>query len=153
MLIGKNSVVSIHYTLKNDDQQIMDQSQEGQPLTYLHGANNIIPGLENELAGKVAGDSFSVSINPEEAYGPRREEMIQEVPRESFPADVEISPGMQFDAESPNGPITVVVTAVSDESVTVDGNHPLAGLTLHFEGNIENVRDASEEEIDHGHAH
>lgn len=153
MLIGDNSVVSIHYTLTNDDGVIMDQSQEGQPLVYLHGAAGIIPGLEKELTGKVAGGNFKVTITPEEAYGPHVPEMVQQVPRNSFPADIDIEPGMQFNAESPNGPVTVSVTAVSDEAVTVDGNHPLAGLTLHFEGKVEDVREATAKELDHGHVH
>lgn len=153
MLIGNNSVVSIHYTLTNDSGEVVDQSQQDQPLTYLHGASNIIPGLEKELAGKVAGDNFKTSVNPEEGYGPRHEEMVQQVPRESFPADMDIQTGMQFNAESPNGPVTVVVTAVADDKITVDGNHPLAGQTLHFEGKIEAVRDATAEEVEHGHVH
>lgn len=153
MLIGNNSVVSIHYTLTNDSGEVVDQSQQDQPLTYLHGASNIIPGLEKELAGKVAGDNFKTSVNPEEGYGPRHEEMVQQVPRESFPADMDIQAGMQFNAESPNGPVTVVVTAVADDKITVDGNHPLAGQTLHFEGKIEAVRDATAEEVEHGHVH
>jgi FKBP-type peptidyl-prolyl cis-trans isomerase SlyD len=153
MLIGDNSVVSIQYTLTNDSGEVMDQSQQGQPLTYLHGASNIIPGLEQELTGKVNGDDFKTTIAPELAYGERHEEMVQQVPRDSFPAEAEITPGMQFQAEAEQGPLTVVVTEATDETVTVDGNHPLAGMTLHFEGKIENVRDATEEEIAHGHVH
>jgi FKBP-type peptidyl-prolyl cis-trans isomerase SlyD len=153
MLIGKNSVVSIQYILTNDSNEIMDQSQEGEPLIYLHGAAGIIPGLENELTGKVAGADFKVTITPEEAYGDSVPEMIQQVPRSSFPPEADIEVGMQFNAESANGPMNVVVKAVSDETVTVDGNHPLAGLTLHFEGKIESVREATAEELDHGHAH
>jgi FKBP-type peptidyl-prolyl cis-trans isomerase SlyD len=153
MLIGKNSVVSIQYILTNDSNEIMDQSQEGEPLIYLHGAAGIIPGLENELTGKVAGADFKVTITPEEAYGDSVPEMIQQVPRSSFPPEADIEVGMQFNAESANGPMNVVVKAVSDETVTVDGNHPLAGLTLHFEGKIESVREATAEELDNGHAH
>lgn len=153
MLIGDNSVVSIHYKLTNDGGETIDQSQEGQPLTYLHGSSNIIPGLENELTGKVAGDSFKATVTPENGYGPRHQEMIQQVPRTSFPDNADIEAGMQFQAEAENGPITVVVTDVTDDTVTIDGNHPLAGMTLHFEGTIDNVRDASKEELEHGHAH
>ena len=153
MLIGQNSVVSLHYTLTNDSGEVMDQSQEGEPLVYLHGAAGIIPGLENELSGKVAGAEFQVTIKPEEAYGEHVADMVQQVPRSSFPADTDIEIGMQFNAESPNGPINVSITEVSEETVTVDGNHPLAGLTLHFEGKIEDVRDATAEELDHGHVH
>ena len=153
MLIGKDCVVSIQYTLTNESGEVMDQSQEGQPLIYMHGAAGIIPGLETELTGKVAGDDFKVTIKPEEAYGERVEEMVQQVPRDSFPADTEIETGMQFNAESANGPMNVVVTAFNDDTVTIDGNHPLAGFTLHFEGKIEDVREATAEELDHGHAH
>lgn len=153
MLVGPNCVVSIYYTLTNDNGEVMDQSPEGQPLSYLHGASGIIPGLEHELTGKVAGDEFKVTITPEDGYGPHREDMVQDVPRSSFPEDVDIEPGMQFNAQTPNGPVTVMVTAVAEEAVTVDGNHPLAGKTLHFEGKIDSVRDATQEELDHGHAH
>lgn len=153
MLVGPNCVVSIYYTLTDDDGEVMDQSPEGQPLSYLHGAAGIIPGLENELTGKVAGDDFKVTINPEEAYGPHHPEMVQELPRTSFPEGMEIQPGMQFTAQSNNGPVTVVVTRVEGDSVTVDANHPLAGKILHFEGKIDSVRDATPEELDHGHVH
>ncbi|MGK0499901.1 MAG: FKBP-type peptidyl-prolyl cis-trans isomerase SlyD [Oceanicoccus sp.] len=153
MLIGDNSVVSIQYTLTNDSGEIMDQSSEGEPLVYLHGAAGIIPGLEKELTGKVADSEFKVTIKPEEAYGEHMPEMVQVVPRNSFPADIEIQVGMQFNAESEQGPMAVSVSSVGDDTVTVDGNHPLAGLTLHFEGKIETVRDATAEELDHGHAH
>lgn len=153
MLIGPNCVVSIHYTLTNDTGEVMDQSQDGQPLSYLHGATGIIPGLEKELTGKVAGTKFQVTIAPDEAYGEHIPDMVQQVPRDAFPADIDIHPGMQFNAQSPNGPVMVIVTAVEEDAVTVDGNHPLAGKTLHFEGTIESVRDATAEELDHGHVH
>lgn len=153
MLVGPNCVVSIYYTLTNDAGEVMDKSPEGQPLNYLHGAAGIIPGLEKELTGKVAGDDFNVTITPEEAYGPHQKEMVQQVPRSSFPGDVDIVPGMQFNAQTPNGPVTVMVTAVEEEMVTIDANHPLAGKTLHFEGKIDAVREATQEEMDHGHAH
>lgn len=153
MIIGDKTVVSIHYTLTNDNGDVMDQSQDGQPLVYLHGAAGLIPGLENELTGKAIGGDFKVSVKPEEAYGERHEEMVQEVPRASFPEDAEIVPGMQFSAESPNGPMTVTVIKADADNVTVDGNHPLAGLTLHFEGKIADVRPATNEELDHGHVH
>lgn len=153
MLVGPNCVVSIYYTLTNDTGDVMDKSPEGQPLSYLHGAAGIIPGLEKELTGKVAGDEFNVTITPEEAYGRHQQEMVQQVPRSSFPGDVEVQPGMQFNAQTPNGPVTVMVTLVEEEMVTIDANHPLAGKTLHFEGKIDAVREATQEELDHGHAH
>ncbi len=153
MLVGPNCVVSIFYTLTNDQGEIMDQSPEGEPLSYLHGAAGIIPGLENELAGKSAGDEFKVTIVPAEAYGERREDLVQVVPRESLPAGIEVEAGMQLNAQTPNGPVTVMVTGMDDATITVDGNHPLAGQTLHFEGTVDTVREATEEELSHGHAH
>ncbi len=153
MLIGQNSIVSIQYTLSNDSGEVMDQSQDGEPLVYLHGAAGIIPGLENELTGKVAGDEFKVTIKPEEAYGAHVPEMVQLIPRTSLPADIDVQIGMQLNVESPNGPRMVSVTGVAEQMVTVDGNHPLAGLTLHFEGKIEHVREATAEELSHSHVH
>lgn len=153
MLVGPNCVVSIYYTLTNDQGEVMDQSPEGQPLSYLHGAAGIIPGLEKELTGKVAGDDFNVTIVPEEAYGEHREDLVQAVPRESFPTDVAIETGMRFNAQTSNGQITVTVTDMDEATITVDANHPLAGKTLHFEGKVDTVREATEEEINHGHAH
>jgi FKBP-type peptidyl-prolyl cis-trans isomerase SlyD len=152
MLIGNNSVVSIHYKLTGDDGKTLDESTEG-PLTYLHGASGIIPGLEKELTGKTAGAEFKVTITPDEAYGDHQPQMVQQSPRSTFPADMELELGMQFTANSEGGEMTVVITEIGDETVTVDANHPLAGLTLHFEGKIDQVRDATEEELSHGHAH
>ena len=153
MLVGPNLVVSISYTLTNDQGDVMDQSPDGEPLQYLHGAAGIIPGLEKELTGKAVGSEFDVTIAPEEAYGERVEEMVQQIPRSSFPADVDIQPGMQFNAETGQGPVMVVVTAVTDDTITVDGNHPLAGFTLHFKGKVEDIREATEEELSQGNTH
>jgi FKBP-type peptidyl-prolyl cis-trans isomerase SlyD len=153
MLIGENCVVSINYTLKNDSGAVMDESPEGEPLVYLHGAAGIIPGLENELTGKTAGAEFQVTIKPEEAYGEHQPHLIQQVPRSAFPEDMELAEGMQFQAQTEGGPMPVTITGVSDDLITVDGNHPLAGLTLHFTGSIADVRDATEEELQHGHVH
>lgn len=153
MLIGNNCVVSINYILKNDSGTVMDESPEGQPLVYLHGVGGIIPGLETELTGKAIGSEFKVSITPEEAYGEHQPHLVQQVVRSQFPADIDLAVGMQFQAQTEGGPMPVIITEVSDESVTVDGNHPLAGLNLHFEGSIADVRDATEEEISHGHPH
>ncbi len=152
LIIGNNTVVSIHYKLTDADGNLLDESTEG-PLSYLHGANGIIPGLEKELAGKTTGDKFQVTITPDEAYGERQPEMVQQAPRSAFPADMEIEVGMQFNAGTEGGERSVAVTEVGDDTVTIDGNHPLAGLTLHFEGNIDQVREATEEELAHGHAH
>ena len=153
MQIGPNCVVSIYYTLTNDNGEVMDQSPEGKPLLYLHGAAGIIPGLEKELAGKVAGDAFKVMISPEEGYGPHHPEMVQEIPRSSLPNEIEMELGMLYTVNTNNGPMNVTVVSITPDSITLDGNHPLAGKVLHFEGQVESVREATPEELDHGHAH
>jgi FKBP-type peptidyl-prolyl cis-trans isomerase SlyD len=153
MQIQDKRVVSLSYTLKDDKDQIIDQSTDGS-FSYLHGASNIIPGLENSLTGKRAGDELSVHVNPEEGYGVRDEERIQEVPREMFPDDTQIEPGMQFYAQGPDGQnIVVQVAEVDEQTVTVDGNHPLAGVQLNFDVKILSVREATDEEMEHGHVH
>ncbi len=153
MQVSDNKVVSFHYTLTGPDGTTLDSSAGGEPLTYLHGASNIIPGLEKALEGKQEGDRLSVTVEPEEAYGLADEALIQEVPREAFQGVDDIQPGMRFQADSSHGPMMVVVTKVEGDTVTVDGNHPLAGMTLNFEVEITEVRDATPEEIEHGHAH
>ena len=153
MKISPNHVVTINYTLTDNDDNIIDQSNDS-TFCYLHGASNIIPGLESALTGKSSGDEVSVSIAPEEGYGIRDESKIQAVPREAFPADATIEPGMQFHAEGPEGQsVVVTIATVADDIVTVDGNHPLAGVTLNFEVTIADIREASAEELEHGHVH
>jgi FKBP-type peptidyl-prolyl cis-trans isomerase SlyD len=153
MQIADNTVVSLDYTLKDDQGVTLDTSSNGE-FVYLHGAQNIIAGLENALTGKTTGDEISVSVSPEEAYGERNDVMVQVVPQDMFEAGQTIEVGMQFHAESPEGDmITVTVTEVEGENVTVDGNHPLAGLNLNFDVKIVDVRPATEEEIAHGHVH
>lgn len=154
MLIAKDSVVRIDYTLTGPDGKTLDTSSGREPLAYLHGANNIIPGLEAALTGKKAGDSLTVNIAPEQAYGVRNEQMVQQVPKAAFQGVANIQPGMQFQARGPNGQTALVtVTAVSEETVTVDANHPLAGVPLTFAVSIVEVRTATEEELAHGHVH
>jgi FKBP-type peptidyl-prolyl cis-trans isomerase SlyD len=153
MLIGQNCVVSINYELTNDAGEILDASPAGQPLIYLHGASNIIPGLEFELTGKAVGAQFDVTVQPEQGYGPRLAHLVQEVPREAFPDPDAITEGMRFSAQSDEGTLSVVVTGVTNDLVTVDANHPLAGEVLHFAGSIAAVRGATSEEIAHGHPH
>lgn len=153
MQIAKDRVITLSYTLKDNDDNILDQSDDGS-FCYLHGASNIIPGLENALTGKIAGDELSVSIPPEEAYGMRDAAREQEVPRNMFPPEQEIEVGMQFHAESPDGQaVMVIISKVEEETIFVDGNHPLAGVQLNFDVKIMEIRDASEEEIEHGHVH
>ena len=153
MQINKNSVVTLNYTLKNDQGETLDESQDGSFL-YLHGSGGIIPGLEGQLEGKSVGDSFSAHIEPEEGYGVRDESMIQIVPKDMFEEGHPVEEGIQFHAESPEGDmLTVTVTKVDADEVTVDGNHPLAGIALNFDIKVEDIREASAEEIEHGHAH
>ena len=153
MQIADNRVITLNYTLKDDQGNIIDSSQDGS-FAYLHGAANIIPGLESALLGKSAGDAFSVTIEPAQGYGERNEAMTQVVPRNMFETDAQIEVGMQFHAESPDGqPIQVTVIAVSDEDVTVDANHPLAGVNLNFDITVLDIREATAEEIEHGHVH
>ena len=153
MEITKNSVVSFDYTLRNDAGEIIDTSEGSEPLMYLHGHGNIVVGLEKAMEGKKTGDHFSATVTPEEGYGHSREELIQTVPRSAFEGVDNIEPGMQFQAESNVGPMNVVVTEVTEETVSVDGNHPLAGQTLNFVVEITDVRAATEDELSHGHAH
>ena len=151
MQIANNSVVSIQYILKNSEGNIIDQSADGQPLTYLHGHRNIIPGLESCLMDKSVGDALDVSIEPENAYGTVNPALIQEVPKEHFQGVETLEVGMRFQASTEQGPVPVVVTQVAEDLVTVDGNHPLAGQTLNFSVKVEEIREATKEEIAHGH--
>ncbi len=153
MQIADNKAVLIHYTLTNLDDEVMDSSAGGEPLAYLHGKGNIVPGLEKELLGKKAGDKVNVEVSPEEGYGELNEELIQEVERAAFEGVESIEVGMRFMAQTAWGQQPVVVTAVTDETIIVDGNHPLADQTLKFDVEVVEVRDASEEELEHGHAH
>lgn len=149
--IQANSVVSIHYTLTDEDGAQLDSSQGSDPLVYLHGAGNIIPGLENALSGKAVGDNLKVTIEPAEAYGEYQDAMVQSVPRQLFDANQDLQPGMRFQAQTDNGPMSVVITEVNEETVSVDANHPLAGKTLHFDVTVTDLRDATDDEKAHGH--
>ncbi len=153
MQIAKNAVVAIDYTLRDTDGEVLDASPEGQPLQYLHGAGNIIPGLEKALEGKAAGDDVDVSIPPADAYGERDERLQQDVPKSMFEGVEQIEAGMRFQAQTQSGPQVVTVAAVTGDQVTVDANHPLAGQTLNFKVKVSDVRAASDEEIEHGHVH
>jgi FKBP-type peptidyl-prolyl cis-trans isomerase SlyD len=152
MQVARDAVVLIHYTLKNDAGEILDSSSGNDPLAYLHGGGNIIPGLEEALEGKVAGDKVNATIPAAKAYGEVEPGLIQQVPKRAFQTG-EIRPGMTFTAQTEHGPQRVVVTRVAGDMVTVDGNHPLAGQTLHFDVEITEVRAATAEELEHGHVH
>jgi len=153
MSISANKVVILDYTLTNDQGEILDQSSNGQ-FAYLHGANNIIPGLENALTGKAAGDSLNVKVSPEQGYGVRDENLSQVVSINMFESADDIQVGQQFHAQSGEGQrIVITVTKVEGDEVTIDGNHPLAGETLNFDVTVVEVRDATEQEIAHQHVH
>ncbi|MEI6146094.1 MAG: peptidylprolyl isomerase [Methylococcales bacterium] len=153
MQVADNTAVSIHYTLTNDEGEVLDSSIDEEALVYLHGAGNIISGLEQSLVGKVAGDKFKVRIEPEHAYGELSDDMIQVIPREMFEGIDEIEVGMQFHAEVSHGTGIVTVISLDEKDVTVDGNHPLAGVALTFDVEVLEVRAATEEETHHGHIH
>lgn len=150
--IANDHVVTFHYKLTGADGQVLDQS-DGTPLPYLHGHSNIIPGLEQALAGKQAGDKLTVTVEPADAYGEYSEDMIQQVPEQMFQGVEGVQPGMQFQAETDDGVQVVTVKEVKDGVVTVDANHPLAGQRLTFDVEIVDVRPATETELQHGHAH
>ena len=151
MQIAANAVVYMHYTLTDDTGKVLDSSSGGEPLAYLHGAGNIIKGLEKALDGKQAGDKLKVTVAPEEGYGVRDEAMVQKVPRRSFQGVRDLKPGMRFSVQGGHG--QVVVTQVQGDMVTVDGNHALAGVTLKFAVEVAKVREATAEELMHGHVH
>jgi FKBP-type peptidyl-prolyl cis-trans isomerase SlyD len=151
--IEKHKVVSFDYTLRDPQGQVLDTSEGGSPLMYLHGVNGLIPGLERQLEGKNPGDAFKAHVPAEEAYGPHQEQLVQKVPRAAFKGTEEIKPGMQFRTESPGGERIVRVTHVEESEVTVDANHPLAGVPLEFDVTVREIRDATAEEISHAHVH
>ena len=153
MSIKKDSVVLFEYTLKDDAGEVIDSSSPGEPLAYLHGHGNLVPGLERELEGKGAGDKLSVKITPADGYGEYSKELVQKVPRRSLKGIAKITVGMRLHAQTEQGPRAVAVTAVTGDMITIDGNHPLAGKNLNFDIEIGEVRDATEEELAHGHVH
>jgi FKBP-type peptidyl-prolyl cis-trans isomerase SlyD len=153
MSIAQDQVVSIHYTLRNDAGDVLDSSAAGEPLTYLHGHGNLIPGLERELAGKSAGDKLSVKIAPADAYGEYDKALVQRVPRRALKGVPDVRVGMRLQAQTEHGPRAVTVTQLTGDLVTLDGNHPLAGQNLNFEVEVAEVRAASAEELEHGHVH
>jgi FKBP-type peptidyl-prolyl cis-trans isomerase SlyD len=153
MQAAKDKVVSINYTLTDEQGQTLDSSEGRGPLCYLHGAGNIIPGLESAIEGKSAGDAFRITVAPEDGYGQHDPELVQPVPRDRFPPGARIEAGLQFQAQTEAGPRTITVVDVQADSVTIDANHPLAGKPLTFEIEVVEVRDAQAEELRHGHAH
>lgn len=152
MQITQNSVVGIYYVLTDSNGKVLDQSASGSPLLFIHGIGHLIPGLEEALEGKTKGEKFQVSIAPEKGYGVKDSELIQQVGIEAF-GDQQVAVGMQFTANSGNNQYQVTVTGVSESHVTIDANHPLAGETLNFDVEIESVREATPDELAHGHVH
>lgn len=153
MTIQKNKVVTINYTLTDEAGGLLESSEGQEPLTYLHGAGNLIPGLEASLEGKSAGASLNVSVPPEEGYGVWEQEKVVEIPKSQFSGVDTVEVGMQFSVQSEAGEEVVTVSKVEGDTVTIDANHPLAGKTLTFDVTIVGIRDATAEELDHGHVH
>ncbi len=149
----ENPVVPIHYTLTNKAGEKLDSSIGAEPLSYLHGAGNIIPGLESALSESSVGDKLTVTIEAADAYGERNEQQIQTVGKEMFQGIDTIEVGMQFQADSSNGPAVVTITEIEEDNITIDGNHPLAGEQLTFDVEVMDIRPATETEMEHGHIH
>ncbi len=153
MIISKDSVVTMNYTLKNEAGEVMDTSSGRAPLVYLHGVGALIPGLESELEGKSASDKLAVVIAPEDAYGERSEELLRVVSKDGFQGEEELLEGMRVQLDTEQGPMIAVVVKITGTEVTLDMNHPLADMTLYFDVEVLNVRPATADEIAHGHVH
>ena len=153
MTIKEKKVVSFHYTLTDRDGEQMETTRDKNPMTYLHGAQNIIPGLENAMAGRSVGDEFQVTLEPADAYGEKKEANIQRVSSKHFQFPKKLKPGQIVGLQTRKGPVQVTIIKVGRFNVDVDSNHPLAGQALTFDVEVSAVRDATEEEISHGHAH
>lgn len=153
MKVMQDKVVSLHYTLRGDDGHTIDSSAGGEPLAYVHGNGGLLPALEKELEGCAAGDKLAVRLAAKEGYGERDEALVQVLPRKTLATIGKLKVGTQFHAQVPGGARVMTITAVEKENVTVDGNHPLAGRNLSFEVEVVEVRDATAEELAHGHVH
>jgi FKBP-type peptidyl-prolyl cis-trans isomerase SlyD len=153
MTIAKNKVVAIEYSLTDGDGKLIDSSKDHGPLYYIQGIGNLIPGLEAKLEGRTIGDNLKVVIAPKDAYGEKQDSLRQVVPRSQFENADQIEIGMQFEVETEQGELVVTVVETTTDSITVDGNHPLAGVELHFDVTVKEIRDASAEELAHGHVH
>jgi FKBP-type peptidyl-prolyl cis-trans isomerase SlyD len=153
MIIAKNRVVSIDYTLTGEDGTVLDTSKGDEPLLYIHGTGSLVEGLETALEGKQPTDHVSVSVPPEKAYGVRDDAIVFSVPRSQFRGVPDLEVGMQFEVQGDGDAHLVTVVSFDDNEVTVDGNHPLAGLTLHFDVDVVDVREATPDELEHGHVH
>ena len=153
MAVETRKVVSFHYTLRDTEGKEIESSRGGEPVTYLHGYRNIVPGLEKAMAGREVGDSFDVTVEPADAYGERNPDAVQRIPAKHFPDARKLKPGQVAELQTKQGPIQAVIVKVGRFNVDVDANHPLAGQELTFEVEITDLRDATKEEVDHGHVH
>lgn len=153
MNISKNKVVSFHYTLTNSAGEVLESSRERNPMDYLHGNNSIIKGLENALEGRAAGDTFRVTVEPAEAYGEKKPANMQRVSAKHFSHPQKLRPGQVVNLQTRQGPVQVTIAKVGRFNIDVDANHPLAGQALTFDVEVVSVRDATDEERAHGHAH
>ena len=153
MKIEKNKVVAIHYTLTDGDGNVLDSSAGKTPLPYIQGIGQLISGLENQLEGKTAGDKVKAVVEPKDAYGEYRDDMVFNVGKSGFKGEEELQVGMQVEVELDQGKSIAVVSKIEGENVSLDLNHPLAGQTLHFDVEIMEVREATAEELSHGHVH
>lgn len=153
MQITNNKVVQMHYKLTDDQGNVIDSSEGRKPLSYLQGAGNIIPGLEKQMEGKSAGDKFKAVVEPAEGYGEYDESLMQVVPKSGFQGDMEPEVGMQVQVGTQQGTTIASIAKIDGEEVTLDMNHPLAGMRLNFDVEVVDVRDATEEELAHGHVH
>lgn len=153
-LVAKNMVVSFHYTLKDSEGQVLDSSSGAEPLSYLHGHGQIVPGLEGALLGKAPGAQFNVTVQAAEGYGERREELVISVPKSEWTLPAEVGAGELVELQSPEGEVIPArIVEINEQVVVLDANHPLAGENLHFEIELTAVRAATAEELAHGHAH
>ena len=153
MQVARNAVVSIHYTLTSPEGEQLDSSHGGAPLAYVHGTGSLIPGLEAALEGHAKGERFDVRVPPAVGYGERDERLVKEISRKELPPGIELELGLELAARSDDGDLIVTGVGLEGERVTLDGNHPLAGMELHFVGEIVDVRAATSEELAHGHVH
>jgi FKBP-type peptidyl-prolyl cis-trans isomerase SlyD len=152
MQIGKEKVVAIHYTLRDNEGKVLDTSDGKDPLHYIQGTGSLIPGMEQGLEGRIKGDKLDIKVSPEDGYGVRDEAHVQQVPLDAFGGQ-EVKIGMQFQAGGEAGRFVVTVTDIQNDMATVDANHPLAGVELHFEVEVLDVREATDDELAHGHVH
>jgi FKBP-type peptidyl-prolyl cis-trans isomerase SlyD len=153
MQVEKNKVVEIDYTLKDENGDVLDSSEGGQPLSYIQGTGNLIPGVETALEGKSSGERVEITVPPETGYGVRDDSLVLTIEREKFGEVEDLKPGLRFRMDTPDGLMIFTVVKLDETEVLVDGNHPLAGMTLNFDITVQSIREATTEELEHGHVH